>query len=98
MEEKIYDRQVTKEAIALRVVDKKQIDRHFSNADLSELLVYTPAPPPQDMVGQERPEVGHADTHTHTTHTCWLAVALIYVLQLIPEEDLPSLHNCTLCI
>ena len=67
MEEKIYDRQVTKEAIALRVVDKKQIDRHFSTADMAELLVYTPAPPPQDMDGRERPEVGCVlHTHTHT--------------------------------
>ena len=66
MEEKIYDRQVTKEAIALRVVDKKQIDRHFSNSDLSELLVYTPAPPPsqEDVVVRERPEVLHV-THTY---------------------------------
>lgn len=89
MEEKIYDRQVTKEAIALRVVDKKQIDRHFSNADLSELLVYTPAPPPQDMDGRERPEVGLQ------THPLLLALVLITSFQLVQGEDLPSLHNYT---
>jgi transcriptional regulator ATRX len=55
MEEKIYDRQVTKESTALRVIDDKQIDRHFSNADLQDILKYTPADL-SEVNEKERPE------------------------------------------
>lgn len=37
MEEKIYSRSVTKQAMSYRVVDKQQIDRHFNMAELDEL-------------------------------------------------------------
>ncbi|XP_072942561.1 uncharacterized protein [Epargyreus clarus] len=37
MEQKIYERAVTKQAVACRVVDEQQIDRHYNMAELTEL-------------------------------------------------------------
>ncbi|XP_028027063.1 transcriptional regulator ATRX homolog isoform X4 [Bombyx mandarina] len=45
MEEKIYERQVTKQAISKRVIDEQQIDRHYAENDLAELYKFEPAPP-----------------------------------------------------
>ncbi|CAG9768579.1 unnamed protein product [Ceutorhynchus assimilis] len=42
MEEKMYQRQVTKLAIAHRVVDKHQITRHYSAADIQEFYSVRP--------------------------------------------------------
>lgn len=39
MEEKVYSRAVTKQALSSRVVDEQQIDRHYSMAELAELYV-----------------------------------------------------------
>ncbi|CAK1584318.1 unnamed protein product [Parnassius mnemosyne] len=37
MEQKIYERAVTKQAVACRVVDEQQIDRHYNMDELTEL-------------------------------------------------------------
>lgn len=42
MEEKIYERQVTKETLAQRVIDERQIDRHFTENDLKQLYQFNP--------------------------------------------------------
>ena len=46
MEEKIYDRQITKQSLSMRVIDEKQIGRHYSFSQLQELFTYTPPAPP----------------------------------------------------
>ena len=42
MEEKIYDRQITKLAMAGRVVDEQQIERHFTEEEIRELYIFKP--------------------------------------------------------
>ncbi|KRT83926.1 helicase [Oryctes borbonicus] len=44
MEMKIYERQVTKQAISKRVIDEQQIDRHYNQSDLAELYKFEPVP------------------------------------------------------
>lgn len=58
MEEKIYDRQVTKQSLSMRVVDEKQIGRHYTTSELHELFTYSPAPPPDPQLqsNKERPQ------------------------------------------
>uniref|UniRef100_A0A182P656 Transcriptional regulator ATRX n=1 Tax=Anopheles epiroticus TaxID=199890 RepID=A0A182P656_9DIPT len=41
MEEKVYSRSVTKQALSFRVVDEQQIDRHYSYGELAELYNLT---------------------------------------------------------
>ena len=41
MEEKIYERQINKLALAGRVVDEQQISRHFTDEEIKELYVFT---------------------------------------------------------
>jgi hypothetical protein len=64
MEEKIYNRQVTKQSLSLRVIDEQQLDRHFKKEELRELyklnsdvydsnkpkLLDSKAPPPDPLL------------------------------------------------
>ncbi|KAH8359796.1 hypothetical protein KR093_008879 [Drosophila rubida] len=40
MEQKVYERQVAKQATAKRVIDEQQISRHYNQTDLMELYTY----------------------------------------------------------
>ena len=42
MEEKIYQRQVSKQSLSQRVVDEHQLDRHFTSQELRELYSFEP--------------------------------------------------------
>ncbi|KAI0977770.1 hypothetical protein GJ496_009536 [Pomphorhynchus laevis] len=42
IEEKIYQRQVNKESLTMRVCDERHLERHFTSADLSELYIFNP--------------------------------------------------------
>ncbi|XP_020485879.2 transcriptional regulator ATRX [Labrus bergylta] len=42
MEEKIYDRQVTKQSLSNRVLDHQQNERHFTLSELTELYTFEP--------------------------------------------------------
>ena len=65
MEERIYDRQVIKQALASRVVDEHQIERHFSQDEVYELYKFDPEPKdvPTPLVPKDRllADILHSD-------------------------------------
>ena len=66
MEEKIYDRQVTKQSLAARVVDEQQIERHFTMNELAELYEFMDEPlsaKPTPMVPEDRLLAELVDKH-----------------------------------
>ncbi|XP_072483947.1 transcriptional regulator ATRX-like [Notamacropus eugenii] len=42
MEDKIYERQVTKQSLSFRVIDQQQVERHFTLNELTELYAFEP--------------------------------------------------------
>ena len=57
MEEKVYDRQITKLAVASRVVDEMQIERHFTDAQIRELYSFKPEPIAENPETPQLPKV-----------------------------------------
>ena len=49
MEEKIYERQVTKLSVARRVIDEEQIGRHFTRAQIGDLYAFNRTIPSNDL-------------------------------------------------
>lgn len=56
MEEKVYGRQITKLAVASRVVDEMQIERHFTDEEIRELYTFTPEKIPDNPETPQLPK------------------------------------------
>lgn len=57
MEEKVYGRQITKLAVAGRVVDEMQIERHFTDEEIRELYTFAPEKVKEDGETPQLPKV-----------------------------------------
>ncbi|KAL7667950.1 hypothetical protein ACOME3_008676 [Neoechinorhynchus agilis] len=53
IEEKIYQRQITKQGLVLRVCDEQHVDRHFTGLELSKLFTFDEVP--DDNEGDTQP-------------------------------------------
>jgi len=65
MEEKIYGRQVTKQALASRVVDAEETGRHFSSEELGALFDFSPGPTAEQVAAEQSALTG-AKSHDLT--------------------------------
>ncbi|XP_065186422.1 transcriptional regulator ATRX homolog [Sycon ciliatum] len=70
MEEKIYDRQVTKQSLSLRVVDEQQIQRHFTFDQIQRLFDFDPDLLPEDReaLGDSEDDKSTASAMTASSH------------------------------
>lgn len=91
MEEKIYDRQVTKQSLSLRVIDERQIGRHYTATDLAELFTYCPAPPPTEAAHppatpRTRPQVSMLRLYSTSTAPppCQSVILQVCLLEVVP--------------
>lgn len=50
MEQKIYERQISKLSLAFRVVDEQQIDRHFNTKEQEILYEFEPKSEPKSTL------------------------------------------------
>merc|ERR1719347_2360821 len=72
MEEKIYDRQITKQSLSARVVDEQQIERHFTMNELAELYEFKDEPlsaRPVPAVPEDRMLAELVDRHMYKVWT-----------------------------
>ena len=91
MENRIYDRQIVKQALAMRVVDDQQIVRHFKENEIAELYKFEPEPETEqiplvpkdkllaDILRSEKTSKLVVNYHEHDS-----------LLENRPEEDLPD--------
>lgn len=88
MEEKVYDRQVSKQSLSSRVVDEQQVHRHYSMNDLNELYRFTP-PSDQDRETPSLPR-DRLMAELLTQHSQWVERYHEHdsLLENVAEEEL----------
>lgn len=73
MEEKIYQRQIAKESLSQRVIDEKQMERHFTDRELREMYEFKPDI--YDADNQQVPIMPSDDLLKHLLSDCkkWIS-------------------------
>uniref|UniRef100_A0A914ZB89 Uncharacterized protein n=1 Tax=Panagrolaimus superbus TaxID=310955 RepID=A0A914ZB89_9BILA len=101
MEECIYKRQVTKDSVAMRVVDEAQIQRHFMSRDLEELYTlsykaYNESDPPLNAPPRDRmawEEYNRAKSNPHADQIMQNQMLTASILQSNQPTDPLSLTS-----